>query len=376
MSTLYTQIHQHLLNLIQAYVLTEQKSTILGLFDLLAKESLAINAVDLTSNWSTINNNGVPFQLVVSSGQKEAGLRFLTEVAAGTLPYEQINLSYQRLQEICRALTLDSFPLIQSMGDMLLPQDSQTLASLQAGTIWIGLGFAQQAKPRISVYYEGRWNSLEARWLRLFQLLVKQKCYRAAEQLRSLLHLANSFSQPLGVAIDIDQRGLKVIKLYFRTFRSATTELAQLLTDAGFPQHQGVPADLAQTLFQATEFPPQAIVYYLAIAPAADQIAAIKIDVCSHCVALPDAELSQRWITLANRLDIDVSDYAIALDELSVISEANQSCHAFLGVGVDTSNHIKLNAYLRPIIREVSSQQHNAIQNIASNRVYSFSNYR
>jgi hypothetical protein len=108
--------------------------------------------VNLTSNWSTINNNGVPFQLVVSSGQKEAGLRFLTEVAARTLPYEQINLSYQRLQEICRALTLNSFPLIQSMGDMLLPQDSQTLASLQAGTIWIGLGFAQQAKPRISVY--------------------------------------------------------------------------------------------------------------------------------------------------------------------------------------------------------------------------------
>lgn len=354
MSALSTQIRAHLHNLIVAYGLISQERRIKSLFDLLTAESLAVDSADLTPAWSTINNNGIPFQLVVSSGPSV--LRFLTEVGAGGLsPKESVTLSYQRLRRVCDALGIgEHFGSIEKLGDILLPQqDPEVLRTLRAGTIWIGLGFAKNGAARLSTYFDGRWGSHEERWLRLFELLLSTGCNRSAAQLRPLVRLASTFSQPLGVAVDLDEGGLRRIKLYFRTFRSAAENLSQLLRQAGIPRAVSALEQLSQTfLADGGAFPPPALVYYLAITPANDYVEATKIDVCSHCVGLGDRVLRDYWLNLARRLHVDVDDYLTALEELSANSgvSTEQHCHAFLGIGVSRDGGVKLNAYLRPAL--------------------------
>jgi len=356
MPMLYPQVQNHLLELIHLLDLSDQEERILKFFALLTAESLNISPIDLTPQWSTINNNGIPFQFDVSLGRKAEELRFLTEVGAGaSRPSCQIMLSYARLQTICEDLGWSKhIRLIREVGENLLPQDLETIEMLQAGTVWIGLGFGKNVLPRLSIYYEVRWGSLEERWLRLFRFLLNQGCYKAVEQLRSLLHTMSCFSQPLGIAIDLDDQGLRVIKLYFRTFRTAINELSQVLNKAGFVAQTVILNALSQTLLNPGEvFPPNAIVYYLAISPSSDQIEATKVDVCSHCINLDDQETRERWINLANRLGIETEIYLKVLNLLlhSSNSHSQEICHAFLGIGLDLKERIKLNSYLRPIVK-------------------------
>ena len=357
MPTLHAQMHDQLLELIHLLDLADQKERILKFFTLLTAESLNISPADLTPQWSTINNNGIPFQLDVSLGQKAEGLRFLTEVGAGAFPpFKQITFSYIRLQTICEELGwFKHGQLIREAGENLLPQDPETIGMLQAGTMWIGLGFFKSTLPKLSVYYEVRWGSLEERWLRLFKFLLKQGCYGAVEQLRGLLRTMSCFSQPLGVAIDLDDQGLRIIKLYFRTFRTAINELSQVLDKAGFTAQPLILNALSNTLLKSGEaFPPNAIVYYLAIAPHSDQIEAIKVDVCSHCIKLSDQETKERWIELAHHLGIETETYLKVLDLFldPSTTDLKEMCHAFLGIGIDSKERIKLNSYLRPILKD------------------------
>ena len=359
MTILRTQFKTHLERLIAAFELSGQENQRLNLFDLMTVESLGIEASKITPQWSAINNNGVPFQIVVSAGVKYHSLRFLTEVGAGGLLFpERLDRSYECLQQVCQELEIpDQFSSIQKIGNLLLPQDNQVLKTLDSGALWIGLGFAKNAKPRLTVYYEGRWGRLEARWVRLFEGLQGIECSRAATQFRNLIRPATAFSQPLGVAVDIDYRGIQQIKLYFRTIKNSTEELSRLLLQAGISRAESALAHLTKTFVSdVREFPPDALVYYLAVSPSTDQIEETKIDVCTHCIGLKDNEYRDRWLNLAHHLNIDMDDYLIALDELSPNEvSSGQDCHAFLGIGVDRTGKMKLNAYLRPTIIDNST---------------------
>jgi hypothetical protein len=341
--------------MIHAFDLANQEKLITDLFDLLTAESLNIDSADLTSEWSTINNNGAPFQLVVSSGGRERELRFLTEVGAGAFhPIERLAQSYKRLRNICEQLGVpEHFSSIETVGKILLSQNSAIIKTFYSGSIWIGLGFRKNESTRLSIYFEGGWGSLEERWVRLFKLLIANGCFGAVEQLRRVIRPASTFSKPMGAAIDLDVQGIRKIKFYFRTFRTATERISMVLQRAGIVSHDDTIKMLTQTfLDDGEDFPPSALVYYLAISPSTDRIEATKIDVCAHCIGLGDREARNRWSSLARRLSIDIDDYLIALNVFSSSAGVSlrQECHALLGVGLDACGRIKLNAYLRPAI--------------------------
>jgi hypothetical protein len=339
---------------IDACGMSSRSASILRIFELLTRESLDVDPGRLSPAWSALNNNGVPFQLAVSSQIGGDGVRFLAEVGAGRTPRERLTLGRERVMR-----AFDELGFTRQLGSVwelageLYPHDDEALRALDAGVMWVGAGFARSGRARMSLYFEGRWGELEERWIRTFRSLLQVGAAGAAEQLRDAVRPMIAFAEPLGVAIEVDELGVAALKLYFRTFRSVRFELARVLQSIGLVAAPPALAALQEALLGGGEcFAPPAIVYYISISPRLDSISATKVDVCAHCLPLGDRELMARWKRLAERLGLDVSAYLEVVDALAegdALDDA-QRYHSFMGVGVDRDGRIKLNAYLRPAI--------------------------
>src|SRR4051812_26173396 len=132
---------------IDACGMSSRSASILTLFELLTRESLHVDPDRLSLAWSTLNNNGVPFQLAVSTRVGGDGIRFLAEVGAGRTARERLTLGRERVMLAFDELAFGHhFDSVWELASKLYPHDDAALHALDAGVMWVGAGFAPGGK--------------------------------------------------------------------------------------------------------------------------------------------------------------------------------------------------------------------------------------
>lgn len=294
---------------------------------------------------STLNGNGTPIQLVVSSGAHpmrvivDAGIRAVTRT-------EQLNLSLRITHQVLKLIGASLvYRDLDTLIDTILPQDHVSLNELSSGTIWIAGGYSPNRLDRVSVYANGHWGANHAeRWLRMVRLLVRLNFRRAAEDLRTLVPVLVNRVEPAGAAMDFAVSGPTSVKLYFRTITDSGLAVTRDLTGEGAAVWTPRFRRFAERFFEDGDFPKGT---YVGLSFGQFGFQGFKIDICAHCTRLSDDEIFGRWAAFVS--DLGGNDIYSQVARCVLNDKAAPFKHANLGFGVTADGtQTRHNAYFCP----------------------------
>ncbi len=352
--TLGERIRTHLVHLLPVFGIESWSERVLRVFDLITRESLALDPEAPIPRFSTINSDGIPFELSVSVGTMEGGLRFLTEVGVpGSSIAERINLSCVRLGVILRELELDQASTeINEAFRAVFPEDPMDLLGWRGG-MWLAARFLRDGRAGIRVYTDATHGSDRERWERAALLLARLGRADALRALRRLSPLVSVAASPLGIAMDIVPGGVGGIKFYARTFDPHLLRLDRVLEGVGLQAYEDVlHRFLAILAPDPSNLPPSALVLSLEFPRDGAAPLGFKIDACAHCLYPSDQAAHLGCRALGQRLGVSLHEYEAVLEEFSggSLSETAVNHHAFLGIGFSHEQGRRLNIYLKPSI--------------------------
>ncbi len=353
--TLGGVIRSQLVNLLPAFGLVPHREGILGLFDLLTAESLAIPLDTPIPPFSRINNDGVPFEFSVSLGGEtgEGGLRFLTEVGVpGTSLPSRLNLTCLRLNQVLDHLGLKGAgrELDQAIR-LLFPPDPAALKGWRGG-MWVAARCLRDGRIGLRVYADASGGEEPERWGRLGRLLAHLGNKEGLNALRELAPILTPGAYPLGIALDAVPRGVGRIKLYLRTRPRPSLDFVRSALDAA-----GHGTDLPlflSWLYALRPADPAAplpgLVVSLELPEGPGKGVDIKVDACAHCLFKDDREAGDACQRAALRWSVDLGPYHAVLEELAGKAPDGSRLvhHAFVGAGFAHGKAPRLDIYLKP----------------------------
>lgn len=353
-STLGEKIRAHIIRLISIFNLNPFSGRILQVYEMLTRESLALDIDTPMPRFSTINNDGIPFEFSVSIGGANGGLRFLTEIGVPgmSLP-NRINMTFARLDNLLSYLGLkNATEEINSAFRILFPKDPMDLMGWRGGA-WIAAGFLPDGRVGLRIYINAADGDVRERWLRVGRLLSLLGRINASQKLCDLSPLVSEAATPLGVAFDLLPGGLGRIKFYLRTYKCPASLLDSLLGTVGLSQFREPWHEFSKVLLiERSVYPDESIVLSLEFPREPDAEIDLKIDACAHCLFSNDQAAKNACLEIAKRWSIDLKPYEYMLEELSggYLSEKNLNHHVFFGIGFSHLKSYRFNIYLKPAI--------------------------
>lgn len=354
--TLGERARAHVANLLPAFGLAGSRALVLDVFDLVTRESLALEVDAPLPRFSTINNDGVPLELSVSLGG-HGGLRMLTEIGVpGTSVASRVNLTCARLGPLLRRLgRADAAPAIDVALAELLPRAAEDLLGWRGG-LWLALGFLPGGATGLRLYVNAAVGAPRARWLRASRLLARLGRMEAVAALCDLSPLVSGFAEPLGVAIDVVPRGLGRVKLYLRSTRACGDGLDAVLAATGRAETSAQVRRFLAAQSDLARLPPTAVVLSLELPDRTPQPVDVKIDVCSHCCFASDRAAHAVTARLIEEGGWPAAPYEAVVGELAggPLSGSALRHHAFIGLGLAHGEPPRLNVYLKPALTPVA----------------------
>lgn len=353
-TTLGEKVRSHITELIPIFNLNPHSERILRVYEMLTRESLALDINAPIPKFSTINDDGVPFEFSVSVGGSNGGLRILTEIGVpGTSLPNRINMTILRLNDVLSYLELQNAAVqINSAFSTLFPDNSRDLIGWRGGA-WIAAGFMTDGRINLRIYINAADGDVNDRWLRLGKMLSRLDRFNASEKLCALSPLVSTAAAPLGIAFDILPDGLGRVKFYLRTYKYSHSFLDSVLAEVGLSKFRGLWHDFSEILLvEKQTYPDQAIVLSLEFPREDDAEIDLKIDACAHCLFNNDQTARHACLEIAQRWSMDITPYENMLEELSGthLSEKELRHHAFFGIGFSHLKNYRFNIYLKPAV--------------------------
>jgi hypothetical protein len=287
--------------------------------------------------WSTLNNDGFPLQLCVSTSRSARTVRLLGDPTAqmNERAYADAAGRFERARQALRDLfqSCDSLPML-SIGERILrtvlPTDAAEMARM-AGPLWLAAGLGC---PGVAVYVNARSGTLDEQWDRVVECL---KSTTPRDEGTRTIDSIRPSARPASVGLEGSGPGDARVKVYWRLRRAAPlTELdCPLLLDPSL-------ARFLDLVVGQEPIPISGLVFGVAFGAVDGKLRDGKIDVCAHCRRLSAAE----WLDVIGQLTRE--NDLIDSDVQSVLYSGKMEV-AVLGFGVDVRGQKRLNLYLKSL---------------------------
>lgn len=330
-------LRQQLCRLIPALGVGRQADVVLGAFDALCSESLAIEAEARSPHRSRINADGTPFQVSLDLRRgRDPALQFLGEAgslhASAATRWEASIQALHALGAACdvRAEAQALLPVLRGLVPPALNR-----AEVPASLCWFAVRVPPGGLPALTVYVNAAWDRDAARWTRIEALA---DTLASGARWRALLPQLSELT-PLGIALSPRQGERLRARVYLRAYGQPLGAYRALLTAASASAVAPIAFDACADALVAAgvERPTQSVVFSVDLGDPPE--AGAKVEFCGHCLFTSDREAEQRirrWLAAAG---LDDAPYCAAVGALTEGHEVpapmhRASLHAFAGVGV------------------------------------------
>ncbi len=350
----YDYVSGQLSILIPRFGLECSRIPIMQSFETICRECLAFPFDGRPPEFSTINQDGTPFQFALALGPLRPDLQFLSEVLIpGSFGVNRIRLSRERIRTLASYLdNQEAVSRVEDLLDEMAPETSPELLSDPAGAFWIGVSFAVDQRPRLRVYINTRWGSERGMWARFRRFA---SYFGALGRWRELESRLSSNLKPLGMALTLRSDGAPTGRIYVSGYGNPLSyyeRMMQPVTDETFKYVVRRYTEFISD--EERQYPTRSVVcsFGFESRPTVD----FKFELCGHCLFASDTEAVRR---LRNWLESASVDPAIYLDVLDVLSEGHLSgthpdLHCYVGVGVK-EQMIYSSVYLKPKLLSIRS---------------------
>ena len=330
---LYEHVLKQVEVLISRFGLQESAFQIIRSFELLCRESLAIPLGRRQPDFSTINEDGTPFQFSLGLGIGRPALQFLSEVGGpGLSNFKRMALNWERINSLAALLGSESaLSGCRGLLDELAPSKSVDLSVEPGGAFWIGVSFLPGESPRLRIYVNSSWGIETESWSRLDTCA---SYFGAQSQWNSQKALLDCRMRPLGVSLTLCEDLPPAGRIYVRAYGNPLSfyeQLAQRAVDPAFAELLKRSAQLI--LGEDCIYPTKSVVCSFGFEDGLDPD--FKCEFCGHCIFSSDAEAVSRCRAWLAPMQDHLEAYYTMLQALTKggASRSNTGLHSFVGLG-------------------------------------------
>lgn len=329
---LYSLVRSQLEALLARFRLHEPAAQLIGAYELLSKESLAIPP-NRRRNFSTINDDGMPFQFSLGLGPGGPALQFLGEAGGAEMSAaERMTLNRERMVAMAALLGCDrELSRCQSLLNALAPATGAELAAARGGMFWIGAGARAGEPPRLQIYINScrGGDAADHRHLDAFAANFAATGQWAAQK-KSLEGRMNL----LGVSITLSGGRPSSGRIYLRGYGNPLSYYEDLARRAaGDACAAALRESVHVLLSDDCSYPTRSVVCSFGFGDGGAPD--FKCEFCAHCVFANDAEAVARcsaWLApFKTHLDAYSSMVRTVAGER--IGASTRGLHSFVGVG-------------------------------------------
>lgn len=329
----YGYIEGQLSRLISRFGLEGQRAAILGTYQLICLESLAIPLAQRPPSFSRINEDGTPFQFSLALGASKSPLQFLSEAGvAGDNAAARLRANSEALHWIASLLDAEETLLeVTPLIDEMVPGNNPDLLADPSGAIWIGAGFVQEEAPKLKIYLNTKWGREADQWKRMDSFASH---FNAASQWGDAKAGLKQEMQPLGLSITISRGQLPSGRIYLSAYGKPMAyyeALAEASAGSAFLEPFGL---YTETLLgENRQYPTESIVCSFGFDACGSYD--FKFEMCGLRIFESDADAMARCVKWLKLQKIEPSPYLHVLQELSggTFCSSKPRLHCYLGLG-------------------------------------------
>ncbi|MDQ1718724.1 MAG: hypothetical protein QOE89_2677 [Pseudonocardiales bacterium] len=331
--SLYDHVRQQITALLPAYGLSPATSIVVGAYELLCKESLALPRVSALPGRSRLNADGSPFQFALTLPHRVPALQFLTETgppdattAAGLAGAHD---------KVRRLLTLfgasDQVAQTTAWLEDVAPRRDVDLLGAEGGAIWLGAAFASENSPKLKIYLNAKWGQVAARWSRIASFAAHLD---AAQGWKLIQKQAFGELEPLGIALVLGAGSAPTGRIYLSGYGKPTGYYEELAGRCGWPTF-GVQLRryFRSMLREDCRYPTRSAVCSFGIRGGV--VVDMKVELCAHCAFDSDVDVRDRSVSWLREAGTERSPYLEMLELLTGEAADSRAAgvHAYLGLG-------------------------------------------
>ena len=327
---LYTLIQGHLQSLIPCFGLQASTSRLIRAFNLLCADSLAIP--NGRRNFSTLNEDGTPFQFSLQLGTETPALQFLAEVGSPALSdAARVRLAWQTLDLLASVLgcrrALDE---CRGLLKQLAVPSEPGLSTNEGSLFWIGIGFREGESPRLRIYVNTKWCNDPDSWWRLDTLAY---FFGAENRWNAQKELLRDNMRPLGLSITMNGAMPPTGRVYARAYGNPLVyyeNIARDVVSPGFAESLHLSAQLL--LGEERRYPTKSVVCSFGLQQDRD----FKCEMCGHCIFSNDTEASSRCAEWLSAMQVPFETYLHLVHVMTKDGKLglNARLHSFVGIGM------------------------------------------
>lgn len=345
--TLFAAVHERLSRLIPRFGVEDERHRVLGSYELICRESLALGVRSRPPEFSRLNADGTPIQLSLHlSAARDAPLQFIAEAGTPASTYgERVVISRERMSSI--AELFGAAPELAALAELLeqmAPEREPALEVNRSGVYWLGVSFLPAGDPALTIYINSKWGSPEAQWERMRAFA---SWFGAHPGWRSIEEQLRPRMAPLGTAITIARGRRPSGRLYASAYGLSLGYYRSLFSgfcadgvvrfvEAAMEEDYAYPLRSAACSFELSE---------------AGGITGAKFELCAHCAFADDAQAAARCSAWVRCEGYNATLYE---DTVRVLTGGQPpsgggapGLHAYVGTGV-RGGHAYATLYLNP----------------------------
>lgn len=347
--TLYDRVHSQLKDLIPSFGLAANRAQICRTLETLCRESLDMPMGRRPPAFSTINEDGTPFQYALTMAASwQSPLQFLSEAGIpGSSMSDRAALSKDRVRILCSLLGAEgSVEQLGNLMDRFAPQVRFELHANDAGVFWIGTRFEPNTPAKLIVYINGKWGSAEVRWQRSSEFAV---CLGALGAWKPVEPLFANGMEPLGLALTVSQDSPITGRIYASSYGKPLSFFKRIVQSLQPFESATVLKEFAEIILGSErQYPIRSAVCSVGL----DQRQLdpdFKLELCGHCIFSSDVDAVTRCTRWLRAMDSDPSRYHELLRVIAPgpLSSTGTNFHSYLGFGWK-AGELYTSMYLKP----------------------------
>lgn len=344
---LYDSVGGLLATLIPGFSLDGQRARIMRAYEIICRESLALPLGRRPPDFSRINVDGTPFQFSLSLGPREPPLQFLSEAGVpGSSIADRMKLSKERIRALAFMLQVEEeMSKVFELIDSVAPANDPELLSDAAGALWIGIGFSTMARPKLTIYINGKWGNESKMWARL-DLFVSH--FDGKEPWDKTRELLSTGMKPLGMAITLSEGSVFSGRAYVSAYGNPLAYYEHLVRSATDEKFYRLFMRFVEAfLGEDRRYPLRSVVCSYGIGKGAETD--FKFELCGHCFLASDVQAKEKCLNWSRFMNLDPTMYLQLLEVIANghLSDTNVDLHSYMGLGLKRED-VYSTIYLKP----------------------------
>ena len=281
---------------------------------------------------SSLNNDGSPLQLCITSSSRGCSSRLIGDPGAfASTISERIERSRDAvlgLSAASRSATFDS--LTNRILRMIVPENCTQIAEPDAGIMWLATGMHERSA---AAYLNARWSTAEEDWARARLCFCSMLPH--PEDAENLINDLEPRAQLASIGLETTSSNDMRLKIYWRL----TTPT--LLSTLAIPLlHHPAMSRFFATVVSNERMSLTGVVFSAGFLLSTGQLEDVKADLCAHC--LPRSLDS--WL---DRVDEVTEQNSLPTMALRSCLRGSNLEPAFLGLGLNRNHQVRMNLYLK-----------------------------